>query len=366
MENASISRALLVAEGSGGHLVPALLVAEALAKAGADVKLWYAHRAPMAELARALTQDRKGLEIVPMPVEARGRLVSRLRQGAALWRQAERCFETFTPEVVVGFGGWVSAPVLLAASRRRIRCLVHEQNVTLGRANRFLARRVDRVALSFRDTHAIPGRTPSLVTGMPVRQEIGASSRLLAAKRFGLSPERPTVVILGGSQGARAINRLMMETVGHLRADERTWQFLHLTGSSDVEAIRQAYASAGLAAWVAPFLVDMEDAYAHADLVVARAGASTIAELARCGRPAVLIPYPHAHGHQRANAALVDAVGGGVVIEESAATPERLLGALRRLLGDRRLRDMMSGQMRRLDNPDALERLTEAIAQRRR
>lgn len=380
MRSAHSLNILLIAEGSGGHLIPALEVASALAKSGARIKVWYAQRQPIAGLARALVAEHlpDSVDVDPIPVPRRGGPISRLRQCGELWQRAQRCFDTFSPDVVVGFGGWISAPVLLAAClrpatnlwrgkqarRHRIRCLVHEQNVIPGRANRLLAHWVDRVAVSFQETQGMVNGTPSVMTGLPVRETIGQLSRADAARYFGLQPDWPTLLVLGGSQGARAINRLMMELAELLCvAETETWQVVHLTGPSDEAAVRTAYARAQIRAWVAPFLVQMQAAYALADVAVARAGASTMAELARCGLPAILIPYPHAGGHQRANAQLVEAVGAGVVLEESAASAERLLGSIRQLMTDERLRDMMGSQMRALHRGGAANRLAEAIVE---
>jgi len=365
MANTSPSvRALLVAEGSGGHLIPALEVAGALAEAGARVQVWYAHRPHLARLAEELTRARAGgsVEIRPMPLQASAGPLARLWRCGALWLSAHRGFDSFAPAVVVGFGGWVSVPVILAARQRGIACMLHEQNAVLGGANRWLARRVDGVALSFPETQGLVAGVRSVVTGMPVRRRIGAPSRAQSARSFGLAPERPTLLILGGSQGSHAVNRLVVDALEGCTATERSaWQLLHVSGPADERMVRDAYVRLGAASWVAPFLVDMEAAYAQADLVVARAGASTIAELARCGLPAILIPYPYAGGHQRVNAEAVEASGGGLMIEESEATPARLLAMIRRILLDRRLRAMMGEQARSLSGRDAAGRLAREI-----
>lgn len=364
MENDSAVKALLVAEGSGGHLIPALEVAADLARRGARVKVWYAERKHTATLMSALVEDvkRQGVEADLIPVAAASNPIERLWQCGQLWRRAQCCFDTFAPDVVVGFGGWVSAPVVLAARRRRIGSLLHEQNVVLGKANRLLAPWVDRVAVSFRETQAALERHSTIMTGMPVREAIGASSRMKEAKRFGLNPDRPTVLILGGSQGARAINHLMSQAAGGVSQEERcSWQIVHVTGSADEATVRAAYAAHQIAAWVSPFLVEMEAAYALADMVIARAGASTIAELARCGKPAILIPFPHAGRHQHANAQVVEAIGGGLMIEESNATSEGILASVRRILTDERLRTMMGKQIQALHCDDAAQRLSRVI-----
>ncbi len=357
-------KVLLVAEGSGGHLIPALEVANALAQAGARAHVWYAQRQHMAPLAEGLTREtlHGSVEIRPIPLRASTGLTRRLWHCGQLWSSAHRCFDALAPDVVVGFGGWVSAPVVLAARRRGIRCVLHEQNAVMGRANRWLARWVDRMALSFPETQRTATGTRSVITGMPVRLRIGTASRVESARRFGLDPERPTLLILGGSQGARAVNRLMIRAAERFSSDElKTWQLLHVSGPADASMVEDAYARMGVASWVAPFVVEMDAAYAQADVVIARAGASTIAELACCGLPAVLIPYPHAGGHQRVNAAMVEASGGGLMIEEREATPERLLAMVRRILTDRRLRAMMGRQMRSLSTHDAAGRLAHEI-----
>ena len=366
MENDSALKVLLVAEGSGGHLIPALQVAKALAKSGARTKVWYAQRQQMAPLADALVQETSDglVDVDAIATDGSRSLLGRLWQCGQLWHRAQRCFDTFSPDVVVGFGGWICAPIVLAARRQRIGCVLHEQNVVMGKANRWLAPWVDQIALSFPQTRSSARAARSLITGMPVRQTIGQLSRHRAAQQFGFDPSRPTLLVLGGSQGSRALNQLMLETLPSWSAEERQrWQVIHLTGPADEHRVAAAYAQAGVTARVASYVVEMGAAYAHADLVVARAGASTIAELAKCGTPALLIPYPYAGGHQRANARLVETVGGGLMLEERAAHPDRLMGAFRRLLADARLRAIMGAQMQTLNFDDAAERLTQAIAE---
>lgn len=358
-------RVLLVTEGSGGHLIPALETANALARGGARTTLWYAQRARVAPLTTALLRDTldPAVEVQALPVATGPNWLGRLRCCGQLWLQSHRAFGVSRPDVVVGFGGWVSAPVVLAAKQRGIASLLHEQNVELGRANRLLARRVNQVLVSFEQTRYALNHMPSVRTGLPVRSAFGGRSRHEAAARFQFDALRPTVLILGGSQGARAINRLLTRTLPVMTPKERrTWQMIHLTGAEEETAVKAAYGAQGIRAHVAAFLADMASAYAMADVVVARAGASTIAELARCGLPAVLIPYPLAHGHQRANARLVEAVGGGIVLEEAEVTPERLLEAVRLLLNDQSHHERMARCIRGLDVPDAAARLAGAIA----
>ena len=357
-------KVLMITEGSGGHLIPALEVAGQLSRQGARVKVWYASRPQTAPLVPSLVQKSAGstVEVEPMPSSNVKGSLGRVVQCARLWSGARRCFQTFRPDVIVGFGGWVSVPVMLAARLGRRPTMLHEQNVVMGRANRLLSRVVDQVAVSFQPTSGNLPTLRTVITGMPVRPEIGRSVRATMAQRFGLDACRPTVLVLGGSQGSRAINRLLGEAAGLLSSRERrSWQWLHVSGSSGATRAAEAYAAHGVRAAVVPFIPDMETAYALADLVIGRAGASTVAELARCGKPAVLIPYPHAGGHQRANARMVEQMGGGVVLEESSASAARLLREIRRLLADDGARATMGERMRLLCTPDAATRLARAI-----
>lgn len=380
MENTSALKVLLVAEGSGGHLIPALQVAGQLSKVGVMTKVWYTERRKAARLLKALAEasarahgSRLNDAAQPLhEVEAISlgpcrTILDRFRQMRELWVRSQRCFESFAPDVVAGFGGWTSAPVVLAARRRHIRCLIHEQNVEMGRANRFLARWVDRVAVSFEETQQKLNKHRTVVTGLPIRESIGRECCAEETEQFGLDNARPTILVIGGSQGAHAVNELVVDAVRHFSDKERSsCQMLHMTGSTDEIWVRDIYLRYGVTSWVAPSLLAMDAAYAQSDIVIARAGASTIAELARCGKPAILIPYPHAGGHQRINAKLAESVGGCVVIEEGKSQGLRLLAVLRRLLADKRLRTMMGCEMRRLAVPDATERLTKAILELRK
>ena len=371
-------RVLVVAEGSGGHLIPALEVSRTLSASGACVRLVYAQRAQSAGLFQGILEDAKeeGVQLAPVRLSSTrirmARLTRRVWQAGRVWRLAHAQLATCAPQVVVGFGGWISVPVVFAARQRHIPVMLHEQNVRLGRANRFLLRWADEIAVSFAHTHRELNGTclrrgrgrqaRAVVTGLPIRRAIGTVSREQAARWFGLDPTATTVLILGGSQGSRPVNRFVCDMLRELTEEERTsWQFIHLTGVSDWTAVQEAYRAARLRCWVAPYLTQMDAAYALADVVVARAGASTIAELAQCGKPALFIPYPYARGHQRDNARLVESIGAGVWVEESAASPQRILTLLRTVLLDPSLQLRMGAQMRSLARPDASQRLASAI-----
>ncbi len=380
------ARVLLVSEGSGGHLIPAMEVASELSRSGASVSLLFAQRRQTGELFRDLLDRAASQSIAAHAVNlsawrapsvfgapgswAMG-TANRLRQTGLVWRMAERELSVSKPHVVVGFGGAFCLPVLATAKRRGVATMIHEQNVTFGQANRWLARWVDRVALSFPLASGVstpaaprkPGIQPTIMTGLPVRDEIGRADRDAALARFGFKSSAPTVLIAGGSQGARAINRLGCDMVDQLFDGERSaWQFIHLTGAAECEEIRARYTAAGVTrAWIMPHTTDMAAAYAAADIVVCRSGASTLAELARCAKPAVLIPYPHANSHQRENARLVESTGAGIRLDESSTVAAQLADVIRRLFSDVRLRTTMAERMRKLARPDATQQLARAI-----
>ena len=357
-------RVVLVSEGSGGHLIPATEVAKALAGSGHRVRLVYVQRPQLSALMRHSLDHLQvmGVELVAIQPGWR------LGQAARLWWWAYRMLSRWGIQLVVGVGGWVCIPFVLAARQRRIRSLLHEQNVGLGRANRLALRRhwVNHLAISFEQTRAFLNGTPTTVTGLPTRSGAQVGSRAQAAQWFGLGAEAWTVLVIGGSQGSRALNRVMTDLLPHLSEAERSaWQFIHLAGAREAHDVRQRYDASGVRGWVDAHVAEMAFAYRLADLVIARAGASTLAELARYGCPAILVPYPYAAGHQRDNARLVESVGGGVMIEEAEVSAPRLLSLLRRIAADDRLRQMMATQMRTLAQPDATTRLAtliEAIA----
>ncbi len=273
--------------------------------------------------------EREG--VAAAEIDLRG-LPRRLGAELALWgarlpaclAAAHRIAGDFSPRAVVGMGGYLTFPAVLAAARRGLPRAVHESNVTLGLANRA------SLLLGAELFRGLPaaGAAPGLLTGTPVRPSLWAPAEPgPARRRLGLAEDKTTVLVFGGSQGARALNRLVPEALAKLDVS-----VLHLSGPKDERETALAYARRPGAAKVRGFLDAMEDAYAAADLVVCRAGASTLAELAAQRKPALLIPFPHATGaHQEANARVLEACGAAQVLLEDEL-PARLGGALADLL----------------------------------
>lgn len=347
---------LVMAGGTGGHVFPALAVAARLRARGAPV---------------AWMGTRNGLEatLVPqagIPVEwievtgLRGKgLGQKLRMPFMLGRalfQAGAILRRLRPRVVLGMGGFASGPGGAMARWLRIPLVVHEQNAIAGLTNRGLSRLADRVLEGFPGTFA-PARRAQAV-GNPVRAEIAALPP--PAERFTGRTGRPRLLVLGGSQGARALNQLVPQALALLEPDERP-EVWHQVGGKLHEAAVVAYREAGVTARLTPFIADMAEAYGWADLVLCRAGALTIAELAAAGVGAVLVPFPFAvDDHQTANARFLEQGEAALVFQQSELTPERLAEILRQWLGDRARLLSMAEAARCLARIEAADRVATA------
>ncbi len=363
-------RTLLVAGGSGGHLIPALTLAEHLRKRGPCFFL--STRRPMDRtLASMTTADSgKSLEWIALDLEhltpvwrwATPRYV--LRQMKA-WRRLRKILRRVRPDVVIGFGGYLSAVGLAAARLERVPTVIHEQNVLPGRANRWLSPWADAVAVSFPETAGLLSKRAVVeVTGNPVRPHLKKVSLGQARSHFGFDLNRPVLLITGGSQGSEAINSAVLRMWERVPPRERRrLQVIHLTGLGKPAPIRRAYRRFQMDAAVHPFLHEMEFAYAAATLALSRAGATAIAEMVDLQLPAILVPYPHAGGHQRANARWMASFGGAVVLEEKELSSERLWEELQEFLWDPERLAYMRVALQSKSDGSALDRL-EALVER--
>jgi len=352
-------RIVIAAGGTGGHLYPGIAVARRFAARcpGTEV-LFVGHQGGLEE--RLLSHE--GFHVSLVTVQAlQGR--SKLAQAQALGvlglgtLQAARLLWRVCPHLVVGAGGYVMGPVVLAATLLRVPRVVLEQNVVPGLTVRAMARYAQRVFTSFPESAAyLPGR-PVEYTGTPVRQEIC---------QVGVTEPRPAdgrlhLLVFGGSQGAHRINQAMLQVAPLLAAHQPRLRLVHQTGESDCAEVVQAYAQAGLQAEVQPFLHDMAERYRWADLVLCRAGASTLAELTTCGKPAILVPYPYAaDDHQRHNAMALQRQGAAQVIVDADLTGTRLYEVLEPLLWKPELLSQQAAHSRRLGRPQAADAIVTA------
>jgi len=269
---------------------------------------------------------------------------------------------TERPDVVLGTGGYVSGPISMAAVLLGRPLILQEQNSIPGLANRWLARVADEVHLSFTEARGYFGRKDNLkVTGNPVRTFILGGDRATALQEFALADGRPTVFIFGGSRGAHRINEAALEAMRRLKGRVDV-QFILQTGSQDFDGARGAVESEQLPARVVPYLKQIHLAYAVADLVVCRSGAMTLAEIAACGTPAILVPYPYAaHNHQEVNARNLVERGAASLILDRELSGERLAKEIAHLLADRQTLRRMSAHARTFARLDAAERLARTL-----
>jgi UDP-N-acetylglucosamine--N-acetylmuramyl-(pentapeptide) pyrophosphoryl-undecaprenol N-acetylglucosamine transferase len=359
MPAVSASLVLLAAGGTGGHLFPAEALADALTARGYRVAL-ATDRAREDDGAR-----RPAIEVHPLGLRRMGAgRISRLLGLAALAAavpRARRLVARLSPAAVVGFGGYPSLPPVLAAAWAGVPALLHEQNAVLGRANRLLARRVREVATSFPVVARMPSGVEARLVGNPVRPAIRALRDAPYAAP-GVA-DRFVLLAIGGSQGARSFSDVVPAAVAALEPALRArLRVVQQARPEDVARAREAYAAAGVDAEVAPFFADIATRIAEAHAVVCRAGASTCAELACIGRPALFVPYPHAtDDHQSANAAALVAAGAGWTLPQTRFTPAALAARLSAWMSAPAELAAAAAAMRANGRPDAAERLADAV-----
>lgn len=354
--------AVLAAGGTGGHLFPAQALAETLIARGWSIVLASDER--VAGFAQDFPAERKiGLSAATYRP---GDPVGMLRAGLAVLRgaaQARAAYRELGPRVVVGFGGYPSAPALVGAILDRRPTVIHEQNAVMGRANRFLAPHVRTVACAFPTLLKAPAKVAAqaFVVGNPVRPAI----RALAGARYAPPGEGEPIRILvtGGSQGARLLSELVPEAIAALPEPLRQRiKVQQQTRPESMEIARRCYADAMVEAEVAPFFRDMASRLAAAHLVIGRAGAGSVCEFAVAGKPAILVPLAIAiDDDQGQNARLLAEAGGAEVARESQLTTATLAGALEKLLGNPARLARMAAASRSVAIPDAAERLADVV-----
>jgi UDP-N-acetylglucosamine--N-acetylmuramyl-(pentapeptide) pyrophosphoryl-undecaprenol N-acetylglucosamine transferase len=348
-------RVVIAGGGTGGHLYPGIAVARELRRRRAGTDVTFAGTAKGIE-ARVIPREGFQLDLL-RSAGLKGMSPAALVRGVALLPlsglDAWRILSRRQPNVVIGVGGYSSGPVVLAAAMRGIPTLLLEQNAVPGLTNRLLARFVSAAAVTFEATSRYFGRR-GFVTGNPVRSEFFEPAP--AAPAGG----PPRILIFGGSQGAHAINMAMVEAAPRLAAQPGGVAITHQTGERDLERVRDGYRRAGIEARVEPFLFAMDREMKQADLVVSRAGATTLAELTAAGLPALLVPLPTAaDDHQRKNADVLVAGGAADLIEQKDLTGERLAERITRLVTDRARMRAMSDAARRFARPDAARAIVD-------
>jgi len=378
--------------GTGGHLFPGLAVAEQLQKRGCAVGLLISPK----DVDQQAVKSARGMEIFTLPaVGLQNRNYfsftgSFVKSLFATWK----IFRKRRPAAVLAMGGFTSAPPIWVGKDLGAKTFLHESNTIPGRANRFLARFVDEAFVGFSDAAALLRARKVTTTGTPVRPQfrwgeapdepgwdgqttaktahgdrsssdfdqtsIRPTNAANCRVALGLEPNRPTVLVMGGSQGASGLNNLILSALPMLAG--RNWQWLHLTGANDFEKVGQAYAARGFQAVVKPFLGEMDLALGAATVGVSRAGASSLAEIAAMRLPSLLVPFPAAaDNHQFFNARAFEATGAARVLEQKDATPEKVVAMLLELVENPAARSKIQTALAQWHAPRAAEQIAEIM-----
>ncbi len=352
---------VIAAGGTGGHLFPGIAVGEVLVGRGHQVMLLISEK----EIDATATRDCKGFRIEKVAGEGLQSKspVALLRFWLKLSAAKKRCaalYEDWKPAAVLGMGGFTCFAPIVVGKKRGLPTFVHESNAIPGRANRWNAKHVTRVLLGFEDCRRHFPKARCEVVGTPIRSALRQPVERSAARAaFGLAPEKSTLLVMGGSQGASGINKRVVDALPKLAGRV---QAIHLTGKSDEAATRDAYAAAGVKAHVAAFHHAMQEAYAAADIAIARSGAASLTELSHFGLPSVLIPFPFAaEDHQTANAQIFARAGAGVMMKESEVTGDSLAGKINTMLDAPQSLSAMSQAARALASGDAAERVADVM-----
>ncbi len=359
-----IQRIMVAGGGTGGHLFPGLAVIEELRRRVPELEVRFVGTARGIE-ARILPERGEELDLLEVsPLKGQG-VGARFKGFARIpgaMREASSLMRAFEPDLVLGVGGYASGPVLLAASLSGRPTAVLEQNAYVGMTNKILARFVDRAYISFEQTESIFGKAKSRLTGNPVRHEFVEHARLALADPEGFESRARTVLVLGGSQGARKLNEDVPRALAQAELGRRGLQVVHQTGESMRDEVAATYAELGIPAKVVTFIDDMARAYSNAALVIARAGATTLAELCAIGRPSVLVPFPFAaDDHQAKNALALQEQGASICIREADLVIEELGNLVGGLLDDPGRRQAMARAAREHGRPDAAAAIVDDI-----
>jgi UDP-N-acetylglucosamine--N-acetylmuramyl-(pentapeptide) pyrophosphoryl-undecaprenol N-acetylglucosamine transferase len=347
-----MTRVILAGGGTGGHVIPALAIANELRdRYGAEVVFVGTARGIETRLVPAAGYR---LELVKVGALNKVSAATRLKTLFDLPRAGLHCasfFKEFKPDVVISVGGYASGPAMMAVAMRGVPSVIFEPNLVPGFANRMAARWAKAACVHFEDTCRFFRNCT--VTGVPVRKAF-----------FEINPRplhsTPSLLVFGGSQGAKAINNAMVAALPILREKLPQLKIVHQTGPKELESVQQAYAAAGVMGDVRAFIDDMPQAFAGADLIVCRSGASTVAEITAAGKTAIFIPLPTAaDDHQTKNAEALAKADAGVLMAQSQLTPEKLASTIVDLFGDRARLRQMSENAKRMSHADAAGRVAE-------
>jgi len=344
--------------GTGGHLFPGLAVAGQLKQRGCDVALLISPK----DVDQQAVKSAQGMEIFTLPaVGLQNRnYFSFAKSFWNSYRTAQKIFKARKPQAVLAMGGFTSAPPVFAARKFGAATFLHESNTIPGKANRFLSRFVDEAFIGFPECAARLRAKKVSAAGTPVRSQFHPRDAAECRVALGLDPTRPTILVMGGSQGASGINDMVLSALPSLIA--KNWQWLHLTGTGGFEKVQAAYAAQGIKAIVKPFLAEMDLALGAATVSISRSGASSLAEIAAMRLPSLLVPYPTAaDNHQFFNARAFEQTGAAKRLEQKDSTLEKLAAFLTELVENETVRPQMQAALAQWHAPMAAEQIAEKI-----
>lgn len=351
-------RIVIACGGSGGHIFPAVALAQVLKAKDKDIELLFV--GSNAALDKRIFK-KEGVRYYllssnKLPYKKSLKTITFFIKFFFDTAKSFFILMRHSPDAVIGFGGYVSSPVILAAYILRIPRIVHEQNAVPGRANNILFRFADRIAVSFEETKEYLGRfnRKAVFTGNPIRITLLNDDKPGSVKKLGLDPGKFTILIIGGSQGAHNLNKAFLQALAEF--DKRKGsllQIIHITGILDYGWASQAYKELGLEHRVFSFIDNIEEAYSASDLVITRSGASAIFEIAYFARPMILVPYPFASSHQAENARIFSKGGAAIQIDEKEMSGSLIKDKIECFLDDRAILDEMGKRAKNLSVPDS-------------
>jgi UDP-N-acetylglucosamine--N-acetylmuramyl-(pentapeptide) pyrophosphoryl-undecaprenol N-acetylglucosamine transferase len=355
-------RVLIAGGGTGGHLFPGLAIADEFKRRDEKTEVIFVGTEHGIE-ARVVPREGYPIKflraegLVGVSVMKKIRAITKLFSAIT---DSHRIIKTLSPEIVIGVGGYASGATMLTACFKSIPTMILEQNSVPGVTNKILGRFVKGVCITYQESISFFPKVKTYLTGNPVRKQVLKGSIESAYKLFSLEKSLFTVFIFGGSAGARSINMAMIEALNYLHDLRGKVQFLHQTGTKDYEHVREAYRKTGFKGTITPFIYQMGEAYAVADIVVSRAGATTLAELTALGKPALLIPYPYAAGqHQELNARKLLEMGAAKMILNRELKGESLAESIRELFKNEAMRREMQRISRSVGRPDACAKVVD-------
>ena len=349
---------LIACGGSGGHIFPAVALAEGLKAKDSSTDIMFVGSNKALDRRIFIKEGFKYnlLSANKLPYRNSYKTLLFLLNLSVDILRSLFILMKYRPGVTVGFGGYVSAPVIIAAYILRIPRIVHEQNVIPGRANTMLFRFTDRIAISFRETKIYPSTyaRKTVFTGNPIRASLLRDDKAGNVKKLGLDPGKFTILVIGGSLGAHNLNKAFLQALSRMDKSIRSsLQIIHITGVADYGWASDAYKELSLEHRVHSFLDRIEEAYSASDLIVTRSGASAIFEIAYFGRPMILIPYPFALSHQSENARIFSTKGAAIQIDEKDLSSDIMKDKIEELLNNRSILSEMGESAKRISMPDS-------------